>query len=65
VTAQRPRVTRYVYRGCLDGPRVALLRLSGTDHGWRGAGPPRHAHNPSCVSAPREPLHFVVGARRP
>jgi polyhydroxybutyrate depolymerase len=59
-TAPRARVTRYVYRGCDDGLRVELLRLSGTDHGWPGAGPPRPAHNPSGVSATRELLRFLT-----
>jgi polyhydroxybutyrate depolymerase len=59
VTRPRPLVTRYVYRGCDDGRRVELLRLSGTDHGWPGVGPPRPAHNPSHVSATRELLGFL------
>ena len=57
-------VTRVRYRGCDDGLRVELLRLSGTDHGWPGAGPPLPDHNPSGVSATRELLRFVAGARR-
>ena len=61
----RPRVTRVRYRDCDDGLRVELLRLSGTDHGWPGAGPPLPDHNPSGVSATRELLRFVAGARRP
>jgi polyhydroxybutyrate depolymerase len=61
----RPRVTRLRYRGCDDGLRVELLRLSGTDHGWPGAGPPLPDSNPSGVSATRELLRFVAAARRP
>jgi poly(3-hydroxybutyrate) depolymerase len=53
------------YRGCDAGLRVERLRLSGTDHGWPGAGPPLPDHNPSGVSATRELLRFVAGARRP
>jgi polyhydroxybutyrate depolymerase len=64
-TTPRPRVTHVRYRGCDDGLRVELLRLSGTDHGWPGAGPPLPDHNPSGVSATRELLRFVAGARRP
>jgi polyhydroxybutyrate depolymerase len=64
-TAPRPRVTRLRYRGCDDGLRVELLRLSGTDHGWPGAGPPLPNRNPSGVSATAELLRFVAGARRP
>jgi polyhydroxybutyrate depolymerase len=63
-TAPRRRVTRLRYLGCDDGLRVEVLRLSGTDHGWPGAGPPRPDHNPSGVSATRELLRFVAGARR-
>jgi polyhydroxybutyrate depolymerase len=64
--ARRPRarVLRLVYRGCDAGLRVELLRLSGTDHGWPGAGPPLPDHNPSGVSATSELLHFVRDARR-
>jgi polyhydroxybutyrate depolymerase len=58
-TQPRARVTRYVYRDCDDGLRVELVRLSGTDHGWPGAGPPRPAHNPSGVSATRELVRFL------
>jgi polyhydroxybutyrate depolymerase len=62
----RPRrlVTRIVYRGCDPGLRVEILRLSGTDHGWPGAGPPRPAHNPSEVDSATELLRFVKSARR-
>jgi polyhydroxybutyrate depolymerase len=64
--ATRPRagVARFVYRGCDAGLRVELLRLSGTDHGWPGAGPPLPDHNPSGVSATSELLRFVAAARR-
>lgn len=62
----RPRalVTHLVYRGCDRGLRVEILRLSGTDHGWPGAGPPLPDRNPSKVSASAELLKFVKGARR-
>lgn len=62
----RPRglVTQIVYRGCDPGLRVEILRLSGTDHGWPGAGPPLPDHNPSGVSATTELLRFVKSARR-
>lgn len=64
-TTPRRLVTRVVYRGCAAGLRVEILRLSGTDHGWPGAGPPLPRHNPSGVSATRELLRFVRSARRP
>jgi polyhydroxybutyrate depolymerase len=64
-TRPRARVVRFVYRGCDAGLRVELLRLSGTDHGWPGAGPPLPDHNPSAVSATSELLRFVRAARRP
>ncbi len=62
----RPRalVTHLVYRGCDRGLRVEILRLSGTDHGWPGAGPPLPDHNPSKVSATTELLKFIKSARR-
>ena len=62
----RPRalVTHLVYRGCDPGLRVEILRLSGTDHGWPGAGPPLPDRNPSKVSASAELLKFVKSARR-
>jgi polyhydroxybutyrate depolymerase len=65
--ASTPRrlVTRLRHRGCDDGLRVELLRLSGTDHGWPGAGPPLPDRNPSGLSATREVLRFVARARRP
>jgi polyhydroxybutyrate depolymerase len=63
-TRIRELVTRIAYRGCDPGLRVEILRLSGTDHGWPGAGPPRPAHNPSEVSATTELLRFVKNARR-
>lgn len=53
------------YRGCDAGLRVERLRLSGTDHGWPGAGPPLPDRNPSGLSATRELLRFVASARRP
>jgi polyhydroxybutyrate depolymerase len=63
-TRPRALVTHVVYRGCDAGLRVEILRLSGTDHGWPGAGPPLPDHNPSKVSASTELLRFVRGARR-
>jgi poly(3-hydroxybutyrate) depolymerase len=65
IARPRARVVRLVYRGCAAGLHVELLRLSGSDHGWPGAGPPRPAHNPSGVNATSELLRFVAGARRP
>lgn len=50
--------------GCDPGLRVEILRLSGTDHGWPGAGPPLPDHNPSKVDATTELLKFVGNARR-
>jgi polyhydroxybutyrate depolymerase len=64
-TTPRRLVTRTRYAGCDSGLRVELLRLSGTDHGWPGAGPPLPSHNPSGLSATRELLRFVAAARRP
>ena len=60
-------VTRYTYRGCDDGLRVELVRLTGTDHGWpretsTGRLPRR---NPSRFSATTEVLRFMRDARRP
>jgi polyhydroxybutyrate depolymerase len=63
-THPRKLVTHVVYRGCDAGLRVEILRLSGTDHGWPGSGPPLPDHNPSGVSATAELLRFVRGARR-
>jgi polyhydroxybutyrate depolymerase len=60
----RRLVTRFTYRDCDDARRVELLRLSGTDHGWPGAGPPLPNHNPSGLSATAEVLRFVRDARR-
>ena len=64
-TRPRALTARLAYRGCDAGLRVELLRLSGTDHGWPGAGPPLPEHNPSGVSATSELLRFAAGARRP
>ncbi len=64
-SAPRRLVTRVRYRGCDDGMRVEYLRLSGTDHGWPGAGPPLPDRNPSGLSATREVMRFVRDARRP
>jgi polyhydroxybutyrate depolymerase len=63
-TTPRRLVTRVRYRGCDPGLRVERLRLSGTDHGWPGAGPPLPDHNPSGLSATRELLRFVATAHR-
>ena len=60
----RRLVTRVRYRSCDAGLRVERLRLSGTDHGWPGAGPPLPDHNPSGLSATRELLRFVATAHR-
>jgi polyhydroxybutyrate depolymerase len=64
-TTPRKLVTRFTYRGCDAGLRVERLRLSGTDHGWPGAGPPLPDHNPSGLSATRELLRFIATAKRP
>jgi polyhydroxybutyrate depolymerase len=64
-TTPRRLVTRLRYAGCDAGLRVELLRLSGTDHGWPGAGPPLPDHNPSGLSATRELLRFIATARKP
>jgi polyhydroxybutyrate depolymerase len=61
----RRLVTRLTYRDCDGGRRVELLRLTGTDHGWPGAGPPRPAHNPSGLDATTAVLSFAAAARRP
>jgi polyhydroxybutyrate depolymerase len=58
-------VQRIVYRGCPDGIRVEVLRLSGTDHGWPGAAPPWPKHNPSGINASLEVLRFVRHAALP
>lgn len=63
----RALVTRFTYRGCDDGMRVELVRLTGTDHGWpreqsTGRLPRR---NPSRFSATTEVLRFMRDARRP
>ncbi|HEX2103913.1 MAG TPA: PHB depolymerase family esterase [Solirubrobacteraceae bacterium] len=67
LTSPRRLVTRYAYRGCDDGMRVELVRLSGTDHGWPRARTtgrlPRR--NPSRFSATTEVLRFIRDARRP
>jgi polyhydroxybutyrate depolymerase len=67
LTSPRALVTRYTYRGCDDGLRVELVRLTGTDHGWpretsTGRLPRR---NPSRFSATTEVLRFIDAARRP
>jgi polyhydroxybutyrate depolymerase len=67
LSTPRALVTRYTYRGCDDGLRVELVRLTGTDHGWpreRSTGRlPRR--NPSRFSATTEVLRFIRDARRP
>jgi polyhydroxybutyrate depolymerase len=64
-SSARRLVTRYVYPGCDAGLRVQALKLSGTDHGWPGAGPPLPEHNPSGLNSTTELLRFVRGVRRP
>jgi polyhydroxybutyrate depolymerase len=64
-TTPRKLVTRFTYGGCDDGLRVERLRLSGTDHGWPGAGPPLPDRNPSGLSATRELLRFIAAAHTP
>ena len=62
-TRPRPRVTHVVYRGCDDGLRMEILRLSGTTHGWPGAPGRLSGRNPSGVRATRALLRFVDNAR--
>jgi polyhydroxybutyrate depolymerase len=64
MTRPRPRVQHVVHRGCDDGLRVEILRLSGTTHGWPGARQPFGGSNPARVSATRELVRFAGGARR-
>jgi polyhydroxybutyrate depolymerase len=64
-TYPHAQVTRLVYRGCPDGLRVEVLRLSGTDHGWPGAAPPWPMHNPSGINANLEVLRFIRHATVP
>ena len=54
-------VARTAYRGCAGGRRVETVLLSGTDHGWPGAGPPRPRHNPSGYDATRATIAFLRG----
>jgi polyhydroxybutyrate depolymerase len=64
----RALVTRFTYRGCDDGMRVELVRLTGTDHGWPGnSSRPRRLprRNPSGFSATTEVVRFIKDARRP
>lgn len=61
----RRLVTRYAWRGCDDGLRVELLRLTSTQHGWPGSKGERRPENPSGLSATRELVRFVRSARRP
>jgi polyhydroxybutyrate depolymerase len=65
ITYPHPLLTRIVYRGCPDGIRVEVLRLSGTDHGWPGAAPPWPKQNPSGANANLEVLRFIRHATRP
>jgi polyhydroxybutyrate depolymerase len=64
-TAPRRLVTRYTYRGCDDGLRVELVRLTGTEHGWPGSTGERRPENPSRFRATPELLRFVADARVP
>ncbi len=57
-TAPRARVTRITYRGCDDGLRVGIVRLTGNTHGWPGA--PR---SPIPTAQP-VPLQGDTGRRR-
>jgi poly(3-hydroxybutyrate) depolymerase len=59
----RRLVARFAYRRWDGGRRVELLRVTGTDHGWPGAGPPLPDHNPSGLSATTEVLRFVASIR--
>ena len=62
-TTPRRLVTRYRWRGCDDGLRVELLRLTGTEHGWPGSTGERRPENPSGLRATAELLRFVADAR--
>ena len=64
-TTPRRLVTRYTYRGCDDGLRVELVRLTGTQHGWPGSTGERSPENPSGFRATPELIRFVSAARKP
>jgi polyhydroxybutyrate depolymerase len=66
VTHPAPRVSRIAHRGCHDRLTVALIRLSGTTHGWPGASSRRFPQrNPSGFKAAPEVVRFALGVRRP
>jgi polyhydroxybutyrate depolymerase len=58
-TRPAARVTRTTYRGCAGGRDVETVLLTGTDHGWPGAGPPLPRHNPSGFDATRAVIDFI------
>ena len=65
-TSPRPRVTRITYRGCDDGLRVAVVRLTGTTHSWPGAPrSPFPSRNPSGFPATPAVVSFALAVRRP
>ena len=62
-SAPRRLVTRYTYRGCDNGARVQLVRLTGTVHGWPGSTGRRRPRNPSGFSASPEVVRFATSSR--
>lgn len=65
-TSPRARVTRIAYRGCDDGLRVGVIRLTGTTHSWPGARrSPFPSRNPSGFSATPAVVAFALAVRRP
>ena len=65
-TTVRPRVTRISYRGCPDGLRVGVIRLTGTTHSWPGAPrSPFPVRNPSGFRATPAVVAFALAVRRP
>ena len=59
----RRLVTRYTYRGCDNGARVQLVRLTGTVHGWPGSTGRRRPTNPSGFRASPEVVRFATSSR--
>ena len=64
VTTPRSRVTRIAYRGCDGKLGVAVVRLTGSTHGWFGARDPAFPQrNPSGFRATPEVVRFALGVR--